>query len=290
MRILVFGGWGQVGSELAAAAEGRHELLRPTRADADVTERSTPDVVVRAHRPDAVVYLAAFHKVDACETEPEQAFAVNAVAAMSVAAAARAGGARCVYVSTDYVFDGNQASGYREDDPVNPLSVYGISKAAGEWAVLNACPDSLIVRASGIFGHAGSSGKGGNFVETMLAKAAAGDRIAVVDDLIFAPTCARDLAERLIVLLERRVGPGIYHGANAGSCSWYGFARAIVEIEGLAADLAPRPTDDQAVRRPRYSVLLDTKAERLGLPPSRPWRDALAWYLDVRDRREGAVA
>jgi dTDP-4-dehydrorhamnose reductase len=191
-------------------------------------------------------------------------------------------------VSSDYVFDGESPEGYAEDAPARPLNVYGVSKLAGELGVRNACPDGLVVRGSGLFGHAGSSGKGGNFVETMLAKAAAGEAISVVDDQVFAPTATHDMAERLLMLLERQVPPGTYHAANAGSCSWYRFARAIFDTAGVDADLSPRPAGDQGVRRPRFSVLLDTRSASLGLPPSRPWQDALAWYLAQRGRRGGA--
>jgi dTDP-4-dehydrorhamnose reductase len=283
MRILVFGGWGQLGTDLAAAGAARgHELIRPTRAEADVTDAGAVEATVAAGRPDAVVDAAAFHKVELCEQEPERSFAVNAAGALHAARAARSVGARSVFVSTDYVFDGEKPHGYDEDHPVGPLSVYGASKAAGEFATRNACPDSLVVRGSGLFGHAGSSGKGGNFIETMLSKAAAGQPISVVDDQFFAPSGTRDMAERILMLLERRVPPGVYHVANAGSCSWYGFAREAFRLAAVDADLSPRPAGQQAVRRPRSSILLDTRGPALGLPPMRPWEEALGWYLENR--------
>jgi dTDP-4-dehydrorhamnose reductase len=290
MKLVVLGGWGQLGADLALAAEGRHELIRPRRSEADVTDGDSLAAAVLAHRPDAVLDLAAFHKVELCEQDPQTTFRVNAVGAIHAAWAARSAGARFVFVSSDYVFDGERPGGYGEDDPTGPLNVYGVSKVAGERGAMVACPDALVVRGSGLFGHAGSSGKGGNFVETMLAKAAAGESISVVDDQVFAPTSTRDMAERMLLLLERRVPPGIYHTANAGSCSWHGFARAIFDLAGIEADLSPRPAGEQPVRRPRFSVLLDTKSVRLGLPASRPWEEALAWYLQTRaDHREAAV-
>lgn len=282
MRILVFGGSGQLGADLLIAAEGRHELVRPSHAEADVTDPEAVARAVEAAGPDAIVNAAAFHKVERCEEDPATTFAVNAIGALHVARAARSAGARCVFVSTDYVFDGERASGYAEDDAPSPVNLYGVSKAAGERAVANACPEAIVVRGSGLFGHAGSSGKGGNFVETMLAKGAAGDSISVVDDQVFSPSCTRDMAERMLLLLERRVPPGTYHVTNAGSCSWYRFARSIFELAGVSADLSPRPAGEQAVRRPRNSILLDTRSAPLGLPPSRPWEDALAWYLANR--------
>lgn len=282
MRLLVFGGWGQLGSDLALAADGRHDLVRPRHAEVDVTDPTAVAAAVEAARPDVVIDAAAFHKVELCETHPEQAFAVNAVAPFHVARAARAAGARTVFISTDYVFDGSTADGYREDDPVGPLNVYGISKVAGEAAVRLADPNALVVRGSGLFGHAGSAGKGGNFVDNMLAKARAGEALSIVDDQRLAPTATRDMAERILLFLEADAPPGIYHAANAGSTSWYGLARRAFELAGVEATVTPRPTGESPVRRPVTSILRDTKSAALGLPPNRSWEDALRWYLDAR--------
>jgi dTDP-4-dehydrorhamnose reductase len=294
MRLLILGGWGQLGSDLFLSAQGRHDVIRPRRIEVDVTDQDAVGAFVADRHPDAVVDAAAFHRVEACETDPVRAFEVNALGALGVARASRRAGARCVYIGTDYVFDGGLPQGYEEDSPVAPLNVYGVSKAAGERLVRIACPDSLIVRGSGMFGHAGSSGKGGNFVETMLAKAAAGEPIRVVDDQVFSPTSTRDMAERILVLLEREVPSGIYHAANSGSCSWYGFARALFDLAGLQVDLSPRstgPEAEESVRRPHWSILLDTRGAELGLPPNRSWEEALEWYLAARPRQSvGAAA
>lgn len=291
MRVLVFGGWGQLGSDLAIVAEHRgNELVRPRRSQVDITDRDAVARAAQEHRPDVIITTAAFHKMDQTEADPLQTFLVNSVGARYVAEAARGSGARCVYISTDYVFDGEQPSGYVEDDAVSPVNLYGVSKAAGEFAVRNACPDSLVVRGSGLFGHAGSSGKGGNLVETMLSKAAAGEPIQVVDDQFAAPTCTRDMAERIFLWLEHRVPPGTYHGANRGGTSWYEFCKRIFEIAGLSPDLTPKPAGVQEVRRPRSSILLDTRSGRLGLPPNRRWDDALAWYLEHRPARADGAA
>jgi dTDP-4-dehydrorhamnose reductase len=286
MRLLVFGGWGQLGTELAGVAEGRHELIRPRHADVDVRDRRAVEEVVAANLPDVVVNAAAFHKVERCEEEPETAFAVNAVGAASVARAAAAAGARSVFVSSDYVFGGDEPKGYEEDDPTGPLNVYGVSKATGEWMVRLSPLDSLVMRGSALFGHAGSSGKGGNFVETIMARAAAGEPLSVADDIVMSPTAARDMAERMLLLLEREAPAGVYHVANAGGCSWYEFARAIVDAGGYPVEVAPRSSAEDSIRRPSCSVLVDTKSADLGLPPARPWREALEWY--VANRAEGA--
>jgi len=289
VRLLVLGGWGQLGTDLhAAAVEAGHELIRPRSADVDVTLADQVRAAAREVRPDAVVNAAAFHRVDVCEVQPEPAFAVNAAGALHVARAAREQGARCVFVSSDYVFGGDEPDGYVEDARPAPVNVYGASKMAGERLVAVGCPDSLVVRASGLFGHAGSSGKGGNFVETMLAKGAAGEHVAVVDDVVFAPTATRDLASRILLLLEQEVPPGVYHAANAGATSWYGFAREIFRRAGVDADLVPRATEASDVPRPRWSVLLDTRSGPLGLPAPRAWEEALGWYLSTRGNDSGA--
>lgn len=282
MRLVMLGGWGQLGSDLVSVAEGRHDLIRPPHAEVDVTDESQVGAAVRRARPDVVIDAAAFHKVELCEEDPGRSFAVNAVGGWNAARAAASAGARSVYVSTDYVFDGLKPEGYDEESTPAPINVYGVSKAAGERLVRNACPDSLIVRGSGLFGHAGSSGKGGNFVETMLAKAGAGEAISVVDDQVFSPTSTRDMAERILLLLERGVPSGIYHAANRGACSWYQLAEEIFRAAGLDPDLSPRPAGDQAVRRPSSSVLLDTRSAALGLPSSRSWQEAVRWYIEAR--------
>jgi dTDP-4-dehydrorhamnose reductase len=282
VRLLVFGGWGQLGTELARSAEGRHELIRPARAEADVTDAAAVDAAVLAAAPDVVVNAAAFHKVERCQDDPATALAVNAVGAVNVARAAAGAGARAVFVSTDYVFDGEKGIGYTEDDPTSPVNLYGVSKAAGERGVSLVCPDALVVRLSGLFGHAGSSGKGGNFVETVLSRAEAGETLSVVDDQRIAPTAAADAADRLLELVVHGAPGGVYHLANRGSCSWFEFAGAVLELSGLAGDLTPRRTGSDEVRRPRSSILADTRTGRLGLGPARPWRQALAWYLEAR--------
>jgi dTDP-4-dehydrorhamnose reductase len=282
MKILVFGGWGQLGSDLAIAAVDGHELVRPHHGEVDVTDAEAVARVVAAERPHAVVNAAAFHKVELCEEDAVRAFTVNAVGALNVARAARNVGARTVYISTDYVFDGKGTGGASEDDTVRPLNVYGVSKAAGEAAVRQADPDAMIVRGSGLFGHAGSAGKGGNFVDNMIARARSGQPLSIVDDQIFAPTATHDMAGRILLLLDRGVPAGNYHAANAGSCSWYELARTAIEIEGISADVSPRPTGETPVRRPAFSVLLDTKSAALGLPPNRSWEEALRWYLANR--------
>jgi dTDP-4-dehydrorhamnose reductase len=282
VRLLVFGGWGQLGTEIARAAEGTHDLIRPRRAEADVTDAASVAAAVRDAGPDVVVNAAAFHKVEDCEADPAMALTVNAIGAIHIARAAADAGARTVLMSSDYVFDGAKGVGYTEDDPVSPVNMYGVSKSSGERGVNLMCPDSMVVRISGLFGQAGSSGKGGNFVETVLSRAAAGESLSVVDDQRLSPTSAEEAGQRLLRLLEIGAPAGVYHLANRGSCSWYEFAAAVLELSGRDASLERRSTRPDEVRRPSSSILADTRTRRLGLAPARPWREALATYLEGR--------
>jgi dTDP-4-dehydrorhamnose reductase len=235
-------------------------------------------------RPDVVLNTAASHRVDEIERDPAPAFRVNAVAVHHLARACARHGARLVHFSTDYVFGGDRPGPYAESAPAAPLSAYGTSKLAGEYLVRQASERHVVVRSSGLYGVAGSSGKGGNFVETMLRLAREGRPIRVVDDQVLAPTYTVDLADAVGRLLALDPPGGIYHLTNAGACSWLAFARRIFDLAGLAPDLGPTTSAEfgAPARRPANSVLLNTRAAALGLPPLRPWDDALRAYLAAK--------
>lgn len=286
MRILVIGSWGQLGTDVVARASRDHEVLRPTHRELDVTQADAVTDAISSLRPDAVINTAAFHKVDLCEADPATSFTINAVGAANVATACHRVGVRSVFISTDYVFSGEPAveAGFVEDDVVGPINVYGISKAAGEQMVRLSDPLSLVVRGSGMFGHAGSAGKGGNFVDNMINRARSGQALTVVDDQVFAPTATHDMADRIVALLEVGAPPGIYHAANAGACSWFELAVESCRIAGIPANIAPGKTEDTTPHRPKRSILVDTKSTALGLPASRSWKDALVWYIEEAAR------
>lgn len=253
-----------------------------SHADIEVTDG--PGVLDRltAVAPEVVINCAAFHRVDECEARFEEAFRVNALGARNVALACARLGALAVYVSTDYVFGGEAGRPYVEADPPAPVNVYGASKVAGEHLVAAAAPRALIVRVASLFGVAGASGKGGNFVETMIRKARAGEAIHVVDDLVMSPTSTADASAAIRGLIARGY-TGIAHATNAGACSWYGFARAIFSMLGLEADLQPQRSADlpSAARRPRSAALASSVLEGLGLARP-PWEDALRRYLAAK--------
>ena len=286
MRALLLGGRGQLASDIARLWT-KHEVIPLGHDECDVTDAAAVADAVRAHRPDVALNLAAYHRVDDCEGPgATAAFAVNVIGAKNVADACREHGAACLWLSTDYVFSGEAARPYREDDPTDPISMYGASKAAGEHVIRYACPRHYVVRSSGLYGVAGASGKGGNFVETMLRLAREGTPIRVVDDQTLGPTSTADLALALEALAATGAF-GTYHVTNAGECSWHEFAGAIFEMTGLSPDFGPTTSAEfgAAARRPRYSVLANERLRALGIARPRPWREALAAYLAEKGYR-----
>jgi dTDP-4-dehydrorhamnose reductase len=207
---------------------------------------------------------------------------VNVVGGRNVARAAAEVGAATVQISTDYVFDGTKRTPYLEDDARRAVNVYGAAKIATEDVVRQANPETLIVRVSGLYGLAGSAGKGGNFVETMLRLAGEGKPVRVVCDQVTAPTNTAEIAEALLplVLADER---GVVHLAASEGCSWSEFAAAIFDLCGLHPDFAPVTTAEfgAPLERPMYSVLGTTRA-----PALRHWREGLARYL----REKGHIA
>jgi dTDP-4-dehydrorhamnose reductase len=192
-----------------------------------------------------------------------------------------------VHFSTDYVFDGQHDLPYTESDLPRPQNVYGVSKLAGEGLVALTWERSFVVRTCGLYGVAGSSGKGGNFVETMLKKAGEGNIVKVVRDQVLTPTFTRDLAN-VVPELIRTNSYGLYHISAEGQCSWYEFAAKVFELQGLKVDLKPVSTSEfpSPVRRPPYSVLSKQKLHAIGIHMPQ-WQEGLKRYLEARaSRRE----
>lgn len=285
MKFVLIGAGGQLGVDFArlAAAAG-HEVRGYAHAELDVTDAARLGEAIAAERPDAVVSTAAFHNVEACEREAAPAFAVNAIGALNLARACAAADAALAHFSTDYVFDGARRAPYLESDAPAPLNVYGASKAAGEMLARAHCRRHFVIRTTGLYGRAGSRGKGGNFVETMLRKARAGETIRVVGDQTLTPTSTVDLAAKTLELLGTEAY-GLYHITNSGECTWHEFAAKIFELAGLAADLRRVSSAEFAspARRPAYSVLEKAALRAAGLEAPPPWPDALARYLRARE-------
>jgi dTDP-4-dehydrorhamnose reductase len=291
MRIAVLGANGQLGRDLAPRLAG--EVVGLTRAVIDLDRPETVTAGLAAVRPDVVVNCAAYNFVDKAEAEPEAAFRTNAWGVRELARACRDFGCRLVHFSTDYVFglDAGRRTPLTEDDPPGPVSVYGLSKLAGEYLVRSVCPRQLVIRTCGLYGVWGSGGKGGNFVETMLRVAGQGKPLRVVNDQRCTPTYTADLADAAAALVARSV-EGLYHVTSSGDCTWYEFAAEIFRQAGVKADLTPITSEQfgAPARRPGYSVLATGKLERAGLPRPRPWQDALAAYLHERASRAARPA
>ena len=290
MKILLIGANGQLGTDLAKVCRSAGDDLIPmTHAQIDVCSDERVDEVLAEHKPEVVISTAAYHKVDECEKQQTKSFDVNAAAPMKLSLACNKIRATLVHFSTDYVFGGYEHSKpFVETDRPAPVNVYGTSKLAGEYLVSTYADRYFVLRVCGLYGTAGSSGKGGNFVETMLKKAAAGDAIKVVADQVLTPTYTADLANAVRALIDTKQY-GLYHVTSEGECSWYDFTRHIFKSAGVDANLSPVKTSDffTPVRRPAYSVLSKSKFKSLGLSiPA--WEDALPRYLKERAAKQTA--
>jgi len=282
MRVGIIGVSGRLGKALLRAFDG-HEVIGWRRADFDIRDHArTADAILTAS-PDILVNTAAFHNTDACEDDPAQAFAVNAIAVRNIAQACQKCGALLVHISTDYVFDGQKLEPYEEGDRPNPLNVYGVSKLAGEHFVRATCERYYIPRVASLFG-AGESLTKRSFVETVLGKAERGEPLNMVDDVVMSPTYAEDAARAVRGIIEAQAPFGIYHLTNTGACSWYDFAGEILREAGITADLRPIALENFAPKaaRPRYSALSSRALVAAGFQPLRPWKQALHDYLTTR--------
>ena len=274
MKVLITGASGQLGHDLQRAFADDH-VVALDRVSLDVTREADVQAAVADHRPDLVVHSAAFTKVDACETESETAWQVNATASWWVARACETVDAAMVYISSDYVFDGTLGRPYTEFDTVNPRSMYGRSKEAGEQLVRRALDRHYIVRTSWVHGA-----NGGNFAKTMLRLGRERGAVSVVDDQCGSPTFTFDLAPQ-IRRLAASGRPGTYHLTNRGHCTWFEFAAAIFAEAGLDVDLTPTDTASfgAPAHRPAYSVLDNLMARQVGLPDMPHWQDSLKVLL-----------
>ncbi|ACJ17341.1 hypothetical dTDP-4-dehydrorhamnose reductase [Thermococcus onnurineus NA1] len=281
MRVAIIGASGQLGTDLVKVfgEDPSFEVIPLTHRDLDVTVPETLRVL-KELKPDVIINTAAYVRVDDAEIYPEKAFAVNTIGALNVARVASEIDAINVYISTDYVFDGEKGEPYTEDDVPNPINVYGASKYAGEIFTRNYSRKYYIIRVASLYGKAGASGKGGNFVNWVIEKAKRGEELRIVDDQFMSPTYTMDVARTLREFLE--IGPewGVYHMVNEGYCSWYEFTRAIFEILGWDVEVKPIKSSElnRLARRPRFSALRNEKLERIGLRMM-DWEEALREYL-----------
>lgn len=285
MKVALIGANGQLGHDILAAhaADAAGLALTPlTRAAIDVADVAAIPDRLAGVAFDVLVNCTSYHRTDEAEDNASLAFTVNAHAVAAMAAHCAERGARFVHVSTDYVFGGDRGrqTPLCEEDATAPVNVYGASKAMGETLARLAHADALILRVASLFGIAGASGKGGNFVETMLRLGRERGRLKVVEDQIMSPTATADIATALLALLRRGADPGIYHVVNSGSASWHAFAGEIIRRAGIDAVVEPCSSAEFPTRaaRPRYSALDNGKLAAT-VCPMPDWQDALQRYL-----------
>ena len=283
MKILLIGASGQLGGDILRNNR-EHEIIAPGRDRLDLGNSAQVESLVRETAPDMVINCAAFHNVPLCEEKPDQAFLINCAGVGRLAAVCRQIDAELVTFSSDYVFGGDEAkrTPYLESDPPWPLQIYGISRAAGEFAAYANAPDHAItIRTCGLYGRSGAKSKGGNFVDNRVADALAGKTLDMACEQVVGPTSTDDLSRAVLELIahpERK--PGIYHLVNEGECTWYDLTKAIFEAFNPKAEVRPvdRKGRTGSMRRPLYSVLANTKARELRIVMP-AWRDALHRYL-----------
>lgn len=240
--------------------------------------------ILREINPDTVINTAAYHITSECESNPLQAFEVNAIGQRNVAIICKEIHATCIYISTDYVFDGSKGKAYTENDIPSPLNVYGVSKLCGEIFTRNIADRYYIIRTASLFGIRGSRAKGGNFVDTVVEHISKGKEMKVVDDIIMSPTHTMDVAVAIKKLIGINAPWGIYHVVNTGATSWYDFAVCIADIIGVGHELI-RPTKSDmghmVVRRPKNSSLSTDKLQGIGINMP-PWKVALKTYMKAK--------
>ncbi|WP_054258806.1 dTDP-4-dehydrorhamnose reductase [Propionispora sp. 2/2-37] len=273
MRILITGANGQLGREVARQGI-QHDLVLAGRDKLDITNTSQVSSFMREVKPDAVIHCAAYTNVDGAESDEDGAFRVNVVGAQNVAAGCLETGGRMVYVSTDYVFDGEKRDVYREFDAVNPQTVYGRTKWQGEEMVRRILGRHYIVRTAWLYGE------GNNFVRTMLRLARQQDTLRIVHDQIGTPTSTVELAKAIFQLLESD-SYGTYHATCQGQCSWYDFACEIFRQTGKQVKIVPVATGEfpRPAKRPAYSVLDNYMLRMTVGDPMREWQTALKEYI-----------
>jgi dTDP-4-dehydrorhamnose reductase len=282
MKILITGAGGQLGQSLTRNLTA-HTIIGRTRADLDITSLGACIDALEQHRPDAVVHCAAMTDTNRCEQEPARAREINGIGTENVARACARVRGRLVAISTNEVFDGAKSSPYEEGDTPKPLNAYAHSKLDGEALAAARHPDTLIVRASWLYGSGYV-----NFNEKVLAAATEGRKLSFVTDEVATPTATDELARAIGALIEREASPGIYHLSNEGEASRYDWAREILRLAGMAdRDVEAVTTPELRANgyagpvKPPYSVLANTRAAALGVT-LQPWRAALAAYFETR--------
>jgi dTDP-4-dehydrorhamnose reductase len=279
MKIVLIGADGQLGSDLLPWLD-KFKLFPLYYPQFDVKDTEAAKSKLTDIRPDIIINTSGYHRVDECEDNPEEAFHMNAHAVRNLSFICRQLNSTLVHFSTDYVFDGEKKSPYIESDLPNPLSVYGVSKLAGEYFVRNICKRYFLIRTCGLYGLAGCWGKGTNFIDAILSGAGKGKPLRIVNDQTVTPTSTEELSYVISKLIQTD-NFGIYHLTNEGKCTWFEFAQEILDITGNVTELIPVTSKEYGAKavRPNYSVLENHKAKGIGLDLFSNWKKALRNFL-----------
>lgn len=277
MRVLITGGSGQLGYDIAKLLEENNTMMyAPTHEEMDITDRDSVMKAFDSFKPDVVFHCAAYTAVDKAEEDKERCYDINVNGTKNIVDASNICDSKVVYISTDYVFHGDKNGIYETSDITDPINYYGYTKYLGEQEVMKNS-NNLIVRISWVFGINGK-----NFVKTMLRLASSRDEISVVSDQVGSPTYTYDLA-RLLVDMVNKNKNGIYQATNEGYCSWYEFAKYIFEVSGIDIRVNPILTKDYVTlaKRPLNSRLSKDKLDEEGLTRLPDWKDATKRYIRV---------
>jgi dTDP-4-dehydrorhamnose reductase len=285
LKIALIGSDGQLGTDIYKYFKNKGaDIAGLTQKEIEVCDKNICSSVLFEMKPDLIINTAAFHQVDVCEDEVLKTFEVNVGGVKNLAEICLEIDSALMHFSTDFVFGGYvKNTPYSEDDCPAPISVYGISKLAGEYVIRYMLKKYYILRVCGLYGHAGSLGKGYNFVELMIRLAKEGKDIRVVNDQVLTPTSTKDVTEKLFELIQKGKF-GLYHMTSSGSCSWYEFACEIFKLSGLNPNISPTTSEEfvTKAKRPSYSVLDNRNLRKIGLKDMRHWKEALADYIEER--------
>lgn len=278
LKILVTGYKGMLGFALQKELLSKYQLIGIDIEDADVTDEIQIKNEIYDIKPDIVIHTAAYTNVDNCETNKELCHKVNAIGTLNITNACKLCGAKLIFISTDYIFDGNQRKPYKESDKPNPINTYGKSKFEAEQYILESYSNSLIIRTSWLYGH-----NGRNFVDTIIALADKSPELRVVNDQTGSPCYTKDIAHAIGLLVKESI-TGIIHVTNSGYCTWYDLADKILKLSGKTVSLMPITSKESGrpANRPGYSVLDTKKYVQIAHAPLRPWEEALSDYINNR--------
>ncbi len=283
MKIVLIGANGQLGTDISKYFKEKGlKVFDLKHSDIEVCNFDTSSKIISGINPDLIINTSAFHQVDVCEDEVLSAFKVNTLGVKNLAKICIETDSTFMHFSTDYVFKGDKKTPYIESDCPDPINIYGVSKLAGENVIRYLLNKYYVIRLSGLYGHAGSSGKGGNFIELMLRLAKENKSIKVVNDQTLTPTSTAEVARKLYELI-RTNNYGVFHMTNSGGCSWHEFAGEIFRLAGLSPDLTPVLSKEfgAKAKRPEFSVLDNYNLKKAGISDLKHWKVALKEYMGL---------